>query len=62
MLEVGANPRVASAPKTSNILSGGDLRTYRTLLTQSHELGGGDREDASHEDGSPEVVRLAQVE
>jgi 7,8-dihydropterin-6-yl-methyl-4-(beta-D-ribofuranosyl)aminobenzene 5'-phosphate synthase len=61
MLDVGANPRTASAPKATNILSDADLRTYRTLLAQSDELGDGDREGGSRGGGGPEAVGLAQV-
>src|SRR6202165_797862 len=62
MLDVGANPRTASAPSATNILSDDDLRTYRTLLARSDELWDGDREEGSREGGSPEVVRLARVQ
>src|SRR6202158_2701061 len=62
MLDVGANPRTASAPSATNILSDDDLRTYRTLLARSDELWDGDREEGSREGGSPEVVRLAPVQ
>jgi 7,8-dihydropterin-6-yl-methyl-4-(beta-D-ribofuranosyl)aminobenzene 5'-phosphate synthase len=34
-LRVGANPRAEADPRVSNILSEGDLRSYRTLLAQS---------------------------
>ena len=50
-LGVGANPRAGSNARTSNILSEGDLRSYRTLLAESDDF----------EDSGPEAVRLAQV-
>ena len=50
-LGVGANPRAGSNARTSNILSEGDLRSYRTLLVESDDF----------EDSGPEAVRLVQV-
>jgi 7,8-dihydropterin-6-yl-methyl-4-(beta-D-ribofuranosyl)aminobenzene 5'-phosphate synthase len=57
MLDVGANPRAASAPTASNTLSDDDWRTYRTLLAQGDEL-----EDSGRGDGGRDVVRLAEVQ
>jgi 7,8-dihydropterin-6-yl-methyl-4-(beta-D-ribofuranosyl)aminobenzene 5'-phosphate synthase len=51
-LGVGANPRVESNSKASNILGEDDLRSYRKLLAQSDDL----------EDSGPEAVRLAQIQ
>jgi len=50
-LAVGANPRSVSGPKASNVLSEGDLRSYRKLLAQSDGF----------EDSGSEAVRLTQV-
>ncbi|MDB6101471.1 MAG: hypothetical protein JWO52_1470, partial [Gammaproteobacteria bacterium] len=50
-LGVGANPRADSGARASNILSEGDLRSYRTLLAESDDF----------ENSRPEAVRLAQV-
>jgi len=50
-LAVGANPRSESGPKASNVLSEGDLRSYRKLLAQSDGF----------EDSGSEAVRLTQV-
>src|SRR5450631_2552859 len=37
-LDLGANPRTASIRRITVVLDDGDLRAYRTLLAQSHEL------------------------
>ena len=49
-LGVGAIPRPEPNPRVSNIPSEGDLRSYRTLLAQSHDLN----------DRGSEAPRLAQ--
>jgi 7,8-dihydropterin-6-yl-methyl-4-(beta-D-ribofuranosyl)aminobenzene 5'-phosphate synthase len=51
-LGVGANPRADSDARASNILSEGELRSYRTLLAQSNDF----------EDSGSEAVKLAQVQ
>jgi 7,8-dihydropterin-6-yl-methyl-4-(beta-D-ribofuranosyl)aminobenzene 5'-phosphate synthase len=51
-LGVGAHPRVESDSRVSNILSEGDLRSYRALLAQSDDF----------KDRGPEAVRLVQVQ
>jgi 7,8-dihydropterin-6-yl-methyl-4-(beta-D-ribofuranosyl)aminobenzene 5'-phosphate synthase len=51
-LGVGANPRAELNPRVSNMLSEGDLRSYRTLLTQSDDF----------KDGGSAALRLAQVQ
>jgi 7,8-dihydropterin-6-yl-methyl-4-(beta-D-ribofuranosyl)aminobenzene 5'-phosphate synthase len=50
-LGVGANPRVETDSRSSNILSEGDLRSYQALLAQSDDL----------EDSGSGAVRLVQV-
>jgi 7,8-dihydropterin-6-yl-methyl-4-(beta-D-ribofuranosyl)aminobenzene 5'-phosphate synthase len=37
-LDLGANPRTASIRRITVVLGDGDLRAYRSLLAQSHEL------------------------
>lgn len=51
-LGVAANPRAESAPGASNILSEGDLRSYRALLFRSDESN----------DSSTEAVRLVRAQ
>ena len=50
-LDLGANPRAASARRATGVLDEGDVRTYRTLLAQSDDVS----------DGGPEIVHLAQT-
>jgi 7,8-dihydropterin-6-yl-methyl-4-(beta-D-ribofuranosyl)aminobenzene 5'-phosphate synthase len=50
-LDLGANPRAASDRRATGIQDEGDLRTYRTLLAQSDNVG----------DSGSEIVHLAQL-
>ena len=50
-LDLGANPRAASARRTTGVLDEVDLRTYRTLLAQSDDLS----------DSGLQIVHLAQT-
>jgi 7,8-dihydropterin-6-yl-methyl-4-(beta-D-ribofuranosyl)aminobenzene 5'-phosphate synthase len=50
-LDLGANPRAASARRTTGVLDEVDLRTYRTLLAQSDDLS----------DSALQIPRLAQT-
>ena len=50
-LDLGANPRAASDRRATGVLDEGDVRTYRTLLAQSDDLG----------EGGSEIVQLART-